>query len=532
MTVAYMADSAVTVQSECRTCSECGHQVDKAKRIHKGHPICVNCYERIFIKTRCSRCGGSVRAHKNDPSPICHPCITKDRTCLRCAKPTPRAGLIVNGHAVCNSCSPHFRQKKPCTRCGTLSAKLSSITGITDEAVCEHCQRQLAYATCVQCGKHRKQYFSLLSRKSVCKQCVEAPSQSGKCPDCRIESKRSGKSPCLACAVKRSLKKKQTFIAASLQHEETTALLNEFVEWTVRHDRGSQVSRRFAIYAGFFTKIDNTSVRLVNDKVIKSLFSPEELRRLGVVTQFLADRGYLLTSTMDRQAWSEERRIHRLLEQAAHEPWHELIKQYGSWLSADSAKPLALRTRRLYLHAAALLMREQNILQASDIDDRRISQFLKKHPGHYASLTSFARYLSEAHHVKVLFVKASKKRKGLVKTERTHLVAKLLSALHQDIPAKTKQACIAKLLSILYSVAFCEILQLKRHAVTTSAHGMHIQFKHESLEIDTRIVSSITLYLLQQSAGQINDDRLFQGRSVNDALSVEAANYHLKKILA
>lgn len=516
-------------ESAARYCGECGVVIDKAKRIHKNTPICGSCYARVFVNVRCYRCGISTRAHKNDPRPVCHPCVIKDRTCLRCGKITPRAGLIFNGKAVCGSCAPHFREKKPCTRCTTLSSRLSRITGITDDLVCEACQRELAYATCSHCGKHRKQYLSLLNRRCICKQCASEPFPLQSCPDCGRTEGRNG-TPCLPCAVKRSLQKKQRFLAQSFQHPQTSALLSEFVEWAVQQKKVSKVSRDFSIYAQFFTCIDGAEFRVLDDRNIQNLFTSEKLRRLGLIVQFLADRGYLFSSNQDRQNWSEKERIQNILVRSSQETWHSIIKDYAKWLDSKNGKPLRLRTKRLYLYAATLFMQESSSQSVEQITDVQTQVFLKKHPGQRASIMSFVRFMREVLHVSVHVGQVAKKRAHNNDRDKVQQVASLLAALHQDVPEKTKLVCIAKLLSILYSVPFTEVLKLTTDAIEVTSQGTHIKINGMDLEIDSRIAPAISYYLARIVSPQSRKHHLFPGRAINDSLSADAAAYHLKKI--
>lgn len=49
---------------------------------------------------------------------------------------------------------------------------------------------------------------------------------------------------------------------------------------------------------------------------MSKLFTTDELRRLGYLSKFLANQGYLLSSEWDRANWSEQRRIDKILTEA------------------------------------------------------------------------------------------------------------------------------------------------------------------------------------------------------------------------
>ena len=99
-----------------RTCGACGRPIIKATKVYRGQPLCSTCYARLFKRRPCSRCGKEMRAYVQDAHPVCDACVRERRTCLRCGKPTPKAGLLVNGKAVCNACAPYFRKPGICSR--------------------------------------------------------------------------------------------------------------------------------------------------------------------------------------------------------------------------------------------------------------------------------------------------------------------------------------------------------------------------------------------------------------------------------
>jgi hypothetical protein len=522
--------AALLAAGEHRTCGECGKGIAKAQRIHKGVPICVSCYHRIFMKKHCSRCGSQTVVHKNDPAPICHACVIKDRSCLRCGKLVVRAGLLIGDQAACASCAPYFRDKKPCPRCDTLSARLSRVAGLCEEPVCETCQRRLSYATCGHCGKSRKQHFCRLNREILCKVCTEEPDACHDCPDCGTLVGGAGDAPCLACATKRSLRKKQHFLRSTLTNDIAVSLSAEFIDWACNGGHAAKVSQGFAAYAEFFTRIEASSVGMVNDEAVKKHFSVEELRRLGYVTQFLSEQGYLLASGADRQAWSEERRIDDILQEAKTLPCGDVLVEYAAWLDGRTGKPLAIRTKRVYLRASTSWLSHAAIIDLDQLANSHLQAFLKASPGQRASLTSFLHFLGERYGV-LLKVESRKKKKGKsIESRKAQLAERLLSALQQDFPVKTKQACLAKLLSTLYTLPLETVLALPRKAVTTDGKKMQLVVHEVVINLDARITPFLSYYLLEAGSAGRRDDRLFQGRNTSDSLSTSAVVFHLKKL--
>lgn len=524
--------AALMNAGEYRRCGECGKGISKAQRIHKGMPICASCYHSIFMKKHCSRCGSQTVAHKNNPAPVCHACVIKDRSCLRCGKPVVRAGLLIGNQATCASCAPYFREKKPCPRCDTLSARLSRVTGLCEEPVCETCQRRLSYATCAHCGKSRKQHFCRLNRAILCKMCAEDPDACHDCPDCGTLVGGAGEAPCLECAAKRSLRKKQHFLRSALTNEIAVSLSAEFIDWACNGGHAAKVSQGFAAYAGFFTRIEDSSLGALNDEVVKKHFSAEELRRLGYVTQFLSAQGYLRASGADRQAWSEERRVEDILQEARAIPCGAILVEYAAWLDNRGGKPLAIRTKRVYLRASMSWLSHAAITDLNQLDDSHLQAFLKVSPGQRASLMSFLHFLSERHDVLLKMGLCKKKQSKSIESRKIQLTEQLLSALQQDFPVKTKQACLAKLLSTLYTLPMETVLALPRAAITTVGNEMQLAVHGVVLNLDARITPYLSYYLLEAGSVGRCDGKIFQGRNTSDYLSTSAVVFHLKKLEA
>ncbi|BCO27329.1 hypothetical protein MIZ03_2217 [Rhodoferax lithotrophicus] len=45
-------------------CDECGKDVAKIWRVHKGHKFCSTCYARVFKRRMCPKCGNFAKLPK------------------------------------------------------------------------------------------------------------------------------------------------------------------------------------------------------------------------------------------------------------------------------------------------------------------------------------------------------------------------------------------------------------------------------------------------------------------------------------
>jgi len=122
----------------------------------------------------CVRCGCKTRRSNSNGEPLCRACSLRGRTCMRCAKPLPRATKTLEDGAVCGSCVTYYKEPKPCPICGQLSLRLSrnATKGFSEQPVCEYCQRK-GNIICAGCGKHRHPAGTRADGKPICKSCME-----------------------------------------------------------------------------------------------------------------------------------------------------------------------------------------------------------------------------------------------------------------------------------------------------------------------------------------------------------------------
>jgi len=452
--------------------------------------------------------------------------MIKDRKCCRCGKLTPRAGLLVNGLAACNSCAPYFREKKKCSLCNSPSSRLSRITGISDEPVCEPCQRKLAFATCSHCGKHRKQHFYLMNRRPICKSCSDSSFSDHICPDCGCRVNGVGDGSCLSCASRRSLKLKGKFLYTVLRKPSVQEILSHFMNWTQRQKKVGPISKRFSEYAQFFTLLDNTVHDSIGDTLIKKTFTAEELRRYGYLTKFLAEEGYLTSSSLIREEWSEQRRIEATLEKCADKSWGEQIRKFYLLLQKKNEKPLAKRTIRLYVHAALSLMEHANVACVEDLKSEHVIEYLRRSPGQRASLHAFVSFLQVEFKVPIEFPSLRKK---TVNKLYALDIAELLEMCSMDLSFNEFQAVMVKLLSVLFGVPLKHVLSIGKNDISLLPNSQKIRLDGNWLDIDPRLASIISKFLLMNVSLSKNEMRLFPGRGAIDFLSISSLNYHLSK---
>lgn len=168
-----------------RYCDGCGRTIAKAHRIFEGKDYCSTCYANTFISKSCLQCGASARVHKHAQGDAqCRKCSLKGRVCQRCDRPIiGGAGMISAGKPVCSSCTPHFREARPCERCGRLSTRLSAVPQMgIKEKICDRCRSDVLHKTCSICRKSRKVAGYAPANKPYCVQCIPGQELNHLCP--------------------------------------------------------------------------------------------------------------------------------------------------------------------------------------------------------------------------------------------------------------------------------------------------------------------------------------------------------------
>lgn len=514
-------------QQGSRECSACPNLITTAKKVVDGRPFCEACYARLFKKRECTQCGGSVRVLEKEKAPICPKCRRKGRVCLRCGKPVVKAGMLVMRKPACASCAHHYRKPEPCEQCQTPSTRLSRIAGVTDQRVCEKCRRKLLCATCSQCGKHRETHSLTSDGEALCKSCAENPGSCHPCPDCGDQVGGVGSAPCMKCGVKRSVMKKTDAIRNLMSREPTRALLSQFVDWAIQSGRQAKVASGFDRYSVFLAKLDSQlqDGACISMELVGRLFEPEELRRAGLISQFLAEQG-LLPSAENRSDQSESRRIEAILQAAAEKPWNPDMRAYAEFLAESGLK---LRTRRMYLRAAAALLDSSEVSKARLLTDELIKSFVRAQPGYKASLMAWMTYLKQSGlgpAAELTPLRKSAAKEQPLKSVALH-TAELLKGIEESHSEAQQISLLARLLALLFGVPLEQVLDLERGRFRYRNGVLQLELE-QWIDIDRQVADWITRLLPIIASDP--EEKIFAGRTPGEPLSSSATLYHLQRL--
>lgn len=526
------AEGAYLARARKPDCGNCGQEMVKAHRIHLGTGYCSTCYPKIFPARTCHVCGKSARAHRNDETPTCGACLRNDRSCLRCGKLTPRAGIRVGERVACEVCAPYYRQPEQCEMCPNMSTRLSRSTAFPEKGrMCEKCRRSLHDATCSHCGKHRTINFMTLDRKPFCKACCGSPRASHACPDCKSVVKGSGDAPCMLCSIKRSNVRRQLGVQSLFATPQVQELNTEFTQWCNDSGRASKLAGGASHYLPFLAKLDVALQQrpgaLTRELVIE-VFSTEELRQMGILAKYLSETGLLSDDALVRRRRSDERMIASMLSTIENQPWAVEIHGFQKEL-ASRETPLALRTHKAYLRAAISLLMHAKVVRASQIPQKAVNSMILKTPGQRASLSPFLAHLTTAYG-STLKVK-NKVSKPTPAVRHAKYVRRLLDAMESAVERPARLAITAGLLSKLLNAPMEQVLQM-RHSDLDLEKFEQVRLGDEWVRLPERIHPILReLPSEQWKSGLDADPFLFAGRLLMDGLSVTGARHHIKQVL-
>ncbi len=375
-----------------RFCDECGETIAKAHRVHLGREYCSSCYPRIFVRTRCTQCQAPVRVHKNaQEPPVCGACIASTRVCLRCAKPTPKAGFVVGDQAVCASCVPYFREKQNCARCGTPSSRLTSVDAAGGkERICEPCRNRCTHQTCSICGKYRRVAATGYGG-ARCGPCSSDPAVSHSCPTCGVKIPGRGASRCRPCTNLELLQRELTLSRHVFERAWTGDVWVDFGQWL--YSRGPGNPRALTLLRSHQPFFERLSANLLTKteldaKALLELFGTAQLRKHLLPVQYLDERHGVKIAASTKSASAETDRIATLMVQARHEPWVGVLDAYSEQLASAG---LTVRTSRMYLSSAASLLRELGVADQAWNNDA-LERYLARHPGARNNVSRFVTF--------------------------------------------------------------------------------------------------------------------------------------------
>lgn len=408
-------------------CDDCGRQIAKAHRVHRGYRYCATCYSRVFKRRMCPKCGNIARLPKSDPTALCHNCET-NKPCIRCGKVRYAIGRITAYGPVCNSCSPHFRKPEPCEVCGVLSPRLTRVSRLEHGCrVCPKCAR-IDHSTCPACTRHRRLQEAPDGRM-LCRACSEKGELP--CPQCREPMPAGRGRQCHQCYWKGLLEKRIRMDCAAFSSPRMVAYFEAFGNWLREEVGENKAALTVHRYLSFFLEVERQWKGIPKYTTLLEFFGAAKLRRVLLPMRWMEETGLVTSDAAAKAEDSDRRRIAVTLDRLKKSSKARLILQgYHKALLEDlKAGKTTLRSIRLALSPAATLLWTANERERMPPDQGVVEAYLGKTPGQRASVARFVRYLREEHGAKITLPKANPDKAQ--RRRRKKLEAKMLALMQE-----------------------------------------------------------------------------------------------------
>ncbi|MCA0215531.1 MAG: hypothetical protein LCH79_20455 [Proteobacteria bacterium] len=368
-----------------------------------------------------------------------------------------------------------------------------------------------------------------LERKPLCKVCCVHPAASHPCPDCGATVNGVGDTPCLECAIKRSNVAQQLGAQHLLTQESVRRLYADFIRWGNDTGRANKLALGAARYLQFLVRLDAALQQRavpLDESVLVQVFTTEELRRMGLLSQHLAETGLLGDDALARRRRSDERLLAARREAIAGQPWAEDFDRFERALLARTPA-ISLRTHKAYTHAAMSLLTQASVARAAQVGQQAVDGLLAKKPGMKASLSIFIAHLNALHGLQLKLKSKSSKPVPLVRQAK--YVKALLEAIESAPSRPARLALTAKLLSKLLNAPLERILLL-RHSDLDFQGLRKLRLDGRWIELPERLQPILAaLPSPKWQAGADADPLVFEGRMLLDSLSTAAVDYQVNR---
>ncbi len=445
------------------------------------------------------------------------------RACCRCGHPfAGKAGRMVGGRPACPSCANALRASVACVACGRMT-KRPGRSPDHDGLVCESCRLAKTHATCATCLRHRRVARLNVAGRPLCAACGANRPVVHPCPDCGRNAPCGGSARCRPCALAHRVARTVVTEAAGLEQDWVRDLFTAFCGWgRLRRERGD-MPRHIGSYASFFAAIDRGcgGIGEVTQARLIELHGAEGLRRGHQVVRFLVDRLALSWDVDAVGAATERGRVDAKVAAARDKQWAGDLEAYRVHLAAG--RKLAANTTRMYVAAAADLLRASSVGRASELTQRHVARHLRRSPGRTTNLLRFLSWVTEESGQG--FEPGRPRRTPPRKREKATLgkAAGLLARLGVAQSRPERRALLAAAIGVVHGMPLSEALALRRVVRVGDGPSPAIGPGGAPVELAGPLAAAFDS--LAVGAGAL----AFPGRNGLQPLSISAVRHHVLK---
>lgn len=384
------------------------------------------------------------------------------RTCFRCGRAfAGKAGKIIGGQPACPSCANALREPVVCTACGRMTKRPGRSP---DHAgfVCESCRKAGTHATCAACRRHRRVARRDDAGRPLCPACGTDVPVTRDCPNCGRATPGGGVARCAPCALAHRVARRVAAEAAGLRQDWVRDLFTAFCGWDgLRRERG-EMPKHIGAYAAFFAVIEGgcAGVGEVTQARLFELHGAEGLRRGHQAVRFLAGRLALTWHADALAAANERKRVDATIAAASGKPWTADLVAYRAHLAAG--REVAPNTTRMYVAAAAGLLRASGVRRAAEVTQRHLARHLRRSPARGTNLLRFLSWVADGSGQG--FDPGRMRRTPPRKREKATLAkaASLLDRLATAGGPHERRALLAAAIGVVHGMPLREVLALRR----------------------------------------------------------------------
>ena len=406
-------------------CDECRGEGVKIARVHRGERFCQTCYQRMFKRRMCPKCGNFARLPRFEPDAICLKCENA-RPCVRCGRKKYRTGMRTPYGPACIPCSAYFKAPEPCEACGAESRWLSRRKELGhDLRVCPRCARA-GHGTCEACRRHRELEPAADGRR-LCRTCTEKGEIP--CPECRRPMPAGCGKRCWSCYWKQAAQHRIRLNAAGLASPTLAQRFADFGAWLIKETGAHKAALNINRYLEFFQQIGGAWNDIPEYDALLEHFGAAGLRRRLLAVRWMEAAGLVVVDADTREADSERRRIEATLNRLpAGSQAAVILAGYHATLRARAkAGTCTLRSVRLALSPTAGLLEMAAAGRGLPPDQRTLEAFLRQSPGQQAAVSSFVTYLRRAYGTELALPRRSARQRQ--KERRAKLLPELVAVL-------------------------------------------------------------------------------------------------------
>lgn len=466
-----------------------------------------------------------------------------------------KAGLLVEGGAVCNACAKHYRQPVACEKCGQMELALTAIeTAEGRRRVCQRCwNRHHGFATCAVCRKYRRPAGSTEDGKPICKSCLSAGGQAFICPKCGQPGVRHSATRCMNCYQKDNVAKKVASGAALLRQQWTRDAWIDYgkelladtepLKWMVR------VERHYLLFARLDAAFDRPT-DITPAALLKAVGGKDGLRRFAIPYGYLVKNGAIPEATRALLSDAAETLRQDSILGNLNGKWYApLLTRFRDHLMAVHArydargwkcdksrmKPrtitLALRTARKFCET----LEAEGVVMIQQVTPDHLATFLAVSPGLMASIRAFLRFINRKEKLfKPITVPTANRgpQQGIFLSRERYLA--LLKDWLSPADDALRESLIG-LFMVLYAQRVKNTVQIKLEDLSHGRDGRYrIALGRAEIALDARVSDILGRYLEQRRALAPMDEAetnpyLFTGRALGEHITAAAVTYWLAR---